>query len=56
MATTDETNDVFLANRETQEIQDKDLTVEERQEVRKANTVEWEKLLKTGAIKMCVGG
>ena len=52
---TDGQLDVFLIHKETQEVTDKQLTAAERQEVNKGKTSEWEKLLKTGAIKMHVG-
>lgn len=39
--------DVFLAQRETHEVQDKDLTVEERQGLVKGKMIEWNKLLNT---------
>ena len=53
--TTDDTNEVFAVNRETQELQDGDLTAAERQEVDKGKTTEWQKLLKIGSVRIVDG-
>lgn len=44
-----------MTQRNTQEVNDKDLTAEERREAPKGKQKEWDKLLKTGAIKMYDG-
>eukprot|EP00435_Cladocopium_sp_Y103_P072500 s192_g40.t1 len=47
--------EVFLVQKDTQEVTDRELSPFERLEVDKGKLVEWEKLLKTGAIRMHEG-